>query len=257
MTETSASTATRHAWPRSSKVIDGEAVVVAARQGVKSASAKAAAAPMAPPEAEPDARLSIRLAPAFERPQHPMARGAGPARRRPDLDLLFQPPQEFAPPTRASGLTLFLKDTGGSVPRNGRIAGLGALSLALLLPAVLFLFPEEAVGSAVAGVQAGGFRVAELSARIVPRGDAAVLSVEGRIQNSAAKAGFVPALRIALKSADGVTQTRMLAPGTKKLASGGALLFRSTVAVPAGSRGDVSVDFIGDVRIDAVGPSPR
>ncbi|GGD32554.1 hypothetical protein [Aureimonas glaciei] len=257
MTETSASTTTHATRPASTRIIDGEAVVLSRRHGVKSP--EAAAAPIFPPVDEPETAPVTDTAYIFERRQHPMARAPLPARRYPEADLLFQPQptQRFAPPTRVDGLSLFLKDTAGAMPRSGRMAGLGAMALSILLPAILFLAPEGPVGSAMAGVQSGGFRVAGLSARIVARGDGAVLAVEGTIHNAAARATRVPPLRIALKSANGVTQTRMLATSATSLAAGGSLTFHSAVAVPAGSRGDVSVDFIDDVRFDATGPSPR
>ena len=257
MTETSASNSqrTRHA----PGVIDGEAVVVARRQVIKSPRDRAAAAPIIPPAAEPDMPLSAHAAYVFERRQHPMPRAPLSVRRHPQADLLFQPqsPQRFAPPTRIDGVSLFLKDKSGAIPRNGRIAGLGALALSILIPAILFFSPQGPVSSAMAGVQAGGFRVAGLNAKIVPRGQGAVLSVEGTIHNATSRAGFAPPLRIALKSDGGIIQTRMLTTGAKSLAAGGALSFRSTVAVPAGARGAVSVDFINETRIDAIGPSPR
>jgi hypothetical protein len=257
MTETSASTAKHLARPAPSRIIDGEAVVLSRRQGVKSTAAETA--PFLPPADEPDMPPVGQTAYVFERRQHPMARAPLPARRYPEADLLFQPQptQRFAPPTRVDGLSLFLKDTTGTLPRSGRIAGLGAMALSILLPALFFFSPDGPVGSAMAGVQAGGFRVAGLSANIQARGDGAVLAVEGTIYNGAAHATPVPPLRIALKSANGVTQTRMLATSATSLAAGGSLTFRSAVAVPAGSHGDVSVDFISHARFDATGPSPR
>jgi hypothetical protein len=257
MTETSASATARARRPAPARTIDGEAVVLSRRHGVKSPCA--ATAPIFPAADEPDTAPAAHTTYVFERRQHPMARAPLAARRYPESDLLFQPQpsQRFAPPTRVDGLSLFLKDTAGALPRSGRMAGLGAMVLSVLLPAILFFAPDGPVGSAVAGVQGGGFRVAGLSARIVARGDGAVLSVEGTIHNAAPHATRVPPLRIALKSANGVTQTRMLDTTTASLAAGGSLSFRSSVAVPAGSRGDVSVDFINNVRFDATGPSPR
>ena len=257
MTQTTASTAQRAR--STSMVIDGEAVTVARRQGAKNFGDKSASAPIFPPPAEPDIPLSSHTAYVFERRQHPMPRAPLPTRRHPATDLLFQPQPtlRFAPPTRVDGVSLFLKDTSGAIPRNGRIAGFGALALSILLPAFLLLSPQGPVNSAMAGVQAGGFRVAGLHVKILPRGDGAVLSVEGTVHNATGREAIAPPLRIALKSSDGVIRTRMLSTSTKSIASGAALTFRSTVAVPVGARGDVSVDFVNDTRIDSVGPSPR
>lgn len=230
MTGTSASSTAYAKRPAALMTIDCDAVVLSRRQGVKSA--EAGPAPMIPAADEPDMGLATHTAYIFERRQHPMARAPLPARRHPETDLLFQPQpvQRFAPPTRLDGLSLFLKDTTGALPRSGRIAGLGAMALSILLPALLFLAPDGPVGTAMAGVQAGGFRVAGLNANIVARGDGAVLAVEGTIHNGAAHATPIPPLRIALKSAGGVTQTRMLAVSAASLAAGGSLTFRSAVA---------------------------
>ncbi|MBC8129593.1 MAG: hypothetical protein H7Y08_04640 [Rhizobiaceae bacterium] len=238
-------------------VIDGEAVVVARVQRMKSAVERAASAPVifasddpAPLARVPDVgaagRASADEGSVFGR------RGSSPSRGGGDHDLFFQRAprgaRRAALRSRSDSLSIFLRDTAGSIPAGGRLAGLGLLVLSLIIPAAMLIGMDAAVPArASAGASQVGFVIENLEAGISPRGRGEVLQVEGAVRNVSGEDAPLPPLRIALLDAAGTTTLRALGIGSRTLANGETLRFHSAVAVPVGTEGDVSVAFVDTI----------
>lgn len=162
-------------------------------------------------------------------------------RRRAAPDLIFQGDVPAGWALQAGeGRASLLRQAAG---RRRVVAAAGALLAALLLPAAVLGGPD-ASGDAGRLGEAADFVVSEVDARILPRGQGAVLSVDALVRNVSAAAAPLPPVRLALVGNDGATWARPLASDRLTLAAGAALRFHSALAVPAGTDGAVSVDLV-------------
>ena len=227
-------------------VIDGTVTAVARRPLQKSQAARAAAGEalrlthVAPERDEPTAaEIAAR---AFGRHRRAAGPGSGSATRRPDLVFPGDRDRHFQPRLRPDAASTSPVDARRRIRNAAMVAALFLLGF-LAIPVFLVATPESPAAAPYVATSASGLTIEDVKAGLAPRGDGAVLSVSGTISNPTRANATIPPLRIALANAEGDVLARPLATTVGRLAAGSSIRFLSTLAVPSGLSGDVSVRF--------------
>ncbi|NDV88731.1 hypothetical protein GTW51_18695 [Aurantimonas aggregata] len=125
-----------------------------------------------------------------------------------------------------------------------------AASIATAFVVGMFALPFLVLWMAAAPVAAplvmspsGGVILSDVETSLSPRGDGAVLTVAGRLANVATRSANVPLMHIVMSAPDGSRQVKPLRAGIGELGAGQSVQFLSALAVPAGTDGDIAVDF--------------
>ncbi|MCB8837234.1 hypothetical protein [Aurantimonas sp. VKM B-3413] len=229
-------------------VIDGVAEVTSRSSRVKSREEKAAAF-AAFQQHEP------QETPVFGRRRSAQQAGAGSSRRqRPEnRDLLWQAQAAAAgvgpSPDPAAPRNAAKTKPSPRMPLGQAALAAGAFALGLaLIPSFLVALPQSPVAATSLTDPGSAVAIRNVEASLTTRGDGAVLSVAGTIVNETAVPMLVPPLRIAFRHFDGKIETKPFRPDVDRLDPHQSVGFVSLIAVPEGTKGEVSV---GPAPMDA------
>ena len=228
----------RRAQPASpARVIEGTAEVTARTRRKKSAAElDMARQSLSGTVEEVDARSAFgRRAPTAR--QRPEPQAAAP-------DLLWQSlPPRGARPLPGGALRAVVAQARSLRLRDAAfIAGAFVVGM-FALPVGILWMASAPVAAPLAAASASGVILSEIETNLAPRGDGVVLTVAGRIANVADQAIQVPLMHIVMSGADGSRQVKPLRAGIGELGAGQSVQFLSAMAVPAGTQGDIRIDF--------------
>lgn len=228
----------RHAKLESpARVIEGTAEVTTRIRREKSAAEmEAARLSLAGPAGEAETRTSFGrrspLDPAGSRRRHE------PQTAAPDLLWQSLPPRGARPLPGGAARAIIAH------ARSLRLRDAATIATAFVVG--MFALPVLILWMAAAPLAAsptGGVVLSEIETSLAPRGDGAILTVAGRIANVAEEAAHVPLMHIVMRGADGSRQVKPLRAGIGELGAGQSVQFLSALAVPAGTEGEIDVDF--------------
>ncbi|MEC5292210.1 hypothetical protein VSX64_15855 [Aurantimonas sp. C2-6-R+9] len=169
---------------------------------------------------------------------------SGPRDLAPDLFSQAFAPSHFVSPAPSEAAERSILARARAMRfRNAALVVSGFLIGLFAVPALLLSTPRSPIAAPLADSSLSGLLLRDIEANIAPRGDGAVLSVAGIVANETATAALLPPLRIVLTGPGGDLLTKPLRAGIERLAPGQSVRFVSTLAVPAGMAGDVSVRF--------------
>ncbi|MEX6506928.1 hypothetical protein [Jiella sp. M17.18] len=239
------------AGARAPFVIDGEAEVTGRTPRHKTAAERQAALERPAftafsQSAEAEAAVPYRPFGRRKTEQPGAATPGGPAARRPQSrDLIWQAMAAAQGPGSSDGP----EDGAATVAAKRRVispaqallaAGAFILGLALI-PTFLLSFPSPSIAARALDTPGSAIKVENVSASTEPRGESAVLSVEGTISNASDSATSAPLLRIAFRHPDGTVHEKPFIPAVALIGPHESIGFVSRIAVPAGTTGDISV----------------